>query len=67
VGAIDAGRLGDLVGRVSPEQQWGIDEAADFWDLIPDDLRRRFDRVAARMRRQVLGNIARSLDALLGD
>jgi mRNA-degrading endonuclease toxin of MazEF toxin-antitoxin module len=27
VGAIDAGRLGDLVGRVSPEQQWGIDEA----------------------------------------
>ena len=27
VGAIDAGRLGDLVARVSPEQQWGIDEA----------------------------------------
>ena len=27
VGAIDAGRLGDLVGRVSPGQQWGIDEA----------------------------------------
>jgi mRNA interferase MazF len=27
VGAVDAGRLGDLVGRVSPEQQWGIDEA----------------------------------------
>jgi mRNA interferase MazF len=27
VGAIDAGRLGDLVGRVSPDQQWGIDEA----------------------------------------
>jgi mRNA interferase MazF len=27
VGAIDAGRLGDLVGQVSPEQQWGIDEA----------------------------------------
>ncbi len=27
VGAIDAGRLGDLVGRVTPEQQWGIDEA----------------------------------------
>lgn len=26
-GAIDAGRLGDLVGRVAPEQQWGIDEA----------------------------------------
>jgi len=27
VGAIDAGRLGDLVGRLTPEQQWGIDEA----------------------------------------
>ncbi|HTA04065.1 MAG TPA: type II toxin-antitoxin system PemK/MazF family toxin [Streptosporangiaceae bacterium] len=27
VGAIDVGRLGALVGRVSPEQQWGIDEA----------------------------------------
>ncbi len=27
VGAVDAGRLGDLVGRVTPEQQWGIDEA----------------------------------------
>lgn len=26
VGAVDAGRLGDLVGRVSPEEQWGIDE-----------------------------------------
>ena len=26
-GAIDAGRLGDLVGRVTPEEQWGIDEA----------------------------------------
>jgi mRNA interferase MazF len=26
-GAVDAGRLGELVGRVSPEQQWGIDEA----------------------------------------
>lgn len=25
--AIDAGRLGDLVGHVTPEQQWGIDEA----------------------------------------
>ena len=24
---IDAGRLGDLVGRVTPDQQWGIDEA----------------------------------------
>ena len=27
VGAIDAGCLGELVGRVTPEQQWGIDEA----------------------------------------
>jgi mRNA interferase MazF len=27
VGAIDSSRLGDLVGRVIPEQQWGIDEA----------------------------------------
>ncbi len=27
VGAIDASRLGELVGRVTPEQQWGIDEA----------------------------------------
>jgi mRNA interferase MazF len=27
VGAVDAGRLGELVGRVTPVQQWGIDEA----------------------------------------
>lgn len=27
VGAVDAGRLGGLVGHVAPEQQWGIDEA----------------------------------------
>jgi mRNA interferase MazF len=27
VGAVDAGRLGEMVGRVSPDQQWGIDEA----------------------------------------
>jgi mRNA-degrading endonuclease toxin of MazEF toxin-antitoxin module len=27
VGAVDVGRLGDLVGRVTPEQQWGIDDA----------------------------------------
>jgi mRNA interferase MazF len=27
VGAVDAGRLGEIVGRVTPEQQWGIDEA----------------------------------------
>jgi mRNA interferase MazF len=27
VGAIDASRLGELVTHLSPEQQWGIDEA----------------------------------------
>ena len=27
VGAVDTGRLGDLIGRVTPEEQWGIDEA----------------------------------------
>jgi mRNA interferase MazF len=27
LGAVDASRLGELVGHVSPEQQWGIDEA----------------------------------------
>lgn len=27
VGAIDAGRLGEVVGRITPEQQWGIHEA----------------------------------------
>ncbi|MGO8959985.1 MAG: type II toxin-antitoxin system PemK/MazF family toxin [Streptosporangiaceae bacterium] len=27
VGAVDASWIGDLVGRVSPQQQWGIDEA----------------------------------------
>jgi mRNA interferase MazF len=27
VGAVDVSRLGDLVGHVTPEQQWGIDEA----------------------------------------
>jgi hypothetical protein len=27
VGVVDASRLGDLVGHVSTEQQWGIDEA----------------------------------------
>lgn len=27
VAAVDAGRLGRLVGHVTPEQQWGIDEA----------------------------------------
>jgi mRNA interferase MazF len=27
VGAVDVGRLGDLVGRLSPEEQWGLDAA----------------------------------------
>jgi len=27
IGAVDATLLGELVGRVSTEQQWGIDEA----------------------------------------
>ena len=27
VGTVDVGRLGELVGKVSPEQQWGIDDA----------------------------------------
>jgi mRNA interferase MazF len=27
VGAVDVSRLGDLVGGVTPEQQWGVDEA----------------------------------------
>jgi mRNA interferase MazF len=26
-GAVDESRLGDLVGHVTPQQQWGIDEA----------------------------------------
>ena len=27
VGAVDAGRLGGLRGRLSPEEMWGVDEA----------------------------------------
>ncbi len=27
VGAVDASRLGDLAGHVSPEELWGIDDA----------------------------------------
>jgi mRNA interferase MazF len=27
VGAIDARRLGDLVGHLTPEEQWGVDDA----------------------------------------
>jgi mRNA interferase MazF len=27
LGAVDANRLGKLVGHVSPEEMWGIDEA----------------------------------------
>ncbi len=27
LGAVDVGRLGDLVGHVTPEEEWGIDAA----------------------------------------
>lgn len=27
VGAVDAGRLGNLVGHVTPEEMWGIEDA----------------------------------------
>ena len=27
VGAVDASRLGDLIGRITPEEQWGVDTA----------------------------------------
>ncbi len=27
VGAVDTGRLGDLAGRLTPEEQWGVDAA----------------------------------------
>jgi len=27
LGAVDATRLGNIVGHVSPEEMWGIDEA----------------------------------------
>ena len=27
VGAVDVGRLGEIVGRLSPEEQWGVDAA----------------------------------------
>lgn len=27
LGAVDSGRLGNLVGHVTPEEQWGIDDA----------------------------------------
>ena len=27
VGAVDTGRLGNLVGRLTPEEQWGVDTA----------------------------------------
>ena len=27
LGAVDAGRLGRLAGHLSPEEQWGVDEA----------------------------------------
>lgn len=27
MGAVDVGRLGDLTGRLTPEEQWGVDAA----------------------------------------
>jgi mRNA interferase MazF len=27
VGAVDAGRLGDLVGHLTPQERWGVDAA----------------------------------------
>ena len=27
IGAVDAGRLGELAGRLTPEELWGVDEA----------------------------------------
>lgn len=27
VGAVDAGRLGDLAGHLTPEEMWGVDDA----------------------------------------
>ena len=27
VGAVDVSRLGDLVGRLTPQEQWGVDTA----------------------------------------
>jgi len=27
IGAVDVGRLGDLAGHLTPEEQWGIDSA----------------------------------------
>jgi Ser/Thr protein kinase RdoA (MazF antagonist) len=43
--------------------------AADVWDLLPDDLRRRFDRVASRMRHVTaqLGNAADSVGLIHAD
>jgi cold shock CspA family protein len=38
VGAVDARRLGDLVSRVTPDQQWGIDEALMTVREWSDDL-----------------------------
>ena len=27
VGAVDVSRMGDLVGRLAPQEQWGVDTA----------------------------------------
>ncbi len=43
-------------GRRSSATRWSTGElnAADVWDLLPDDLRRRFDQVASRMSRVMM-------------
>ncbi len=48
---------------------YGGVSAADVWDLLPDDIRRRFDRVAARMTRVMtrLGNAADSVGLIHAD
>jgi hypothetical protein len=48
---------------------YGGVNAADVWDLLPDDIRRRFDRVAARMTRVMtqLGNAADSVGLIHAD
>lgn len=48
---------------------YGGINAADVWDLLPDDLRRRFDQVAARMKRVMmqLGDAADNVGLIHAD
>jgi len=48
---------------------YGGINAADVWDLLPDDLRRRFDRAAARMKHVMtqLGSAADSVGLIHAD